>query len=86
METVAFTLPTLASSGMTRDDQSALLVNQATAVIVSAWLNHKNVVLQTGTAIPAIINNLQDTQGSQVISESELVSAINAVQAALRTI
>jgi hypothetical protein len=85
MESINFALPTVASSGMTRDDQNVLLVNQATAVIVSSWLSHKNVVLQTGTAMPGHLS-AGDVLSAQIVSEGELVSIINAVQGALRTV
>jgi len=58
---------------MSRNDQGALVVNQATAVIVSAWLEHCSVVTQAG----------HDT-GLFRIDHTELVNVVNAVQDALK--
>lgn len=37
---ITFVLPTLANAAMSKDDQGALIVNQATAVIVAAYLQY----------------------------------------------
>jgi hypothetical protein len=69
---VAFALPTLPTSDMSRDDQGALVVNQATAVIIAAWLEHATAMVQSGL-------------GGFSINSSELVGVINGVQDALRS-
>jgi len=63
-----FALPTLSSDDMSRDDQAALVVNQATAVIVAAYLEHASAVVAAGgsgfdvesNSLIAIINQVQD--------------------------
>jgi hypothetical protein len=72
--TVAFALPTLASNEMSKDDQGALIVNQATAAIVAAWLEHATAMVQSGTGT-----------GTFSVSAGELVNLVNDVQDALRT-
>jgi hypothetical protein len=72
--TVAFALPTLSSSDMTKDDQGALIVNQATAAIVAAWLEHATAMVQNGSS-----------SGAFTVTRAELVSLVNDVQEALRT-
>ncbi|HEX2102824.1 MAG TPA: hypothetical protein VHF51_04190 [Solirubrobacteraceae bacterium] len=70
---VVFALPTLTSGDMNRDDQAALVVNQATAVIVAAFLEHASAkVAASGST----------TAGT---SHAELMSLINDVQDALRS-
>ena len=72
-EPVSFALPTLASSDMTKDDQGALIVNQATAVIVAAWLEHCTAM------------RVQANLSAFDITLPGLVNAINDVQNALHT-
>jgi len=70
---VVFALPTLTSGDMSRDDQAALVVNQATAVIVAAFLEHASAkVAASGSLGPGT-------------SSGEVVSLINEVQDALRS-
>jgi hypothetical protein len=69
---VVFALPTLSLNDMSRDDQGALIVNQATAVIVAAYLEHASAVVATG-------------QNTFRVSQGELVSLVNNVQDALRS-
>ena len=64
---VVFALPTLASGDMSKDDQAALVVNQATAVIVAAYLEHRSAAMAAGqssevssTALPLIVNSVQE--------------------------
>jgi hypothetical protein len=71
---VAFALPTLPTSDMSRDDQGALVVNQATAVIVAAWLEHATAMVQSGVGTTTFS-----------INSAELVGVINGVQDALRS-
>jgi hypothetical protein len=68
---VVFTLPTLASGDMTKDDQAALIVNQATAVIVAAYLEHRSAAMAAG----------QSTE----VQSSSLPNIVNSVQEALRS-
>lgn len=66
-----FALPTLSSGDMSKDDQAALVVNQATAVIVAAYLEHASAVVASGNS------------GAD-ISSPGLITIINQVQDALR--
>jgi hypothetical protein len=66
-----FALPTLSAGDMPRDDQAALVVNQATAVIVAAYLEHASAVVASGNS------------GADVNSAG-LIVIINQVQDALR--
>ena len=72
--TVAFALPTLSSSDMSKDDQGALIVNQATAAIVAAYLEHATALVQGGSS-----------SGVFHITPAELPGLVNDVQEALRT-
>jgi hypothetical protein len=75
MTSINFAVPVLTSAQMARQDHIDLTVNQATAAIVCCWLEHQNAGVEKG-----LVNSLGLT------SSSELVSLINAVQGALRTI
>jgi hypothetical protein len=68
---VVFALPTVASGDMSKDDQAALVVNQATAVIVAAYLEHRSAAMAAG-------------QSSEVAT-STLTAIVNGVQEALRS-
>ena len=68
---VTFALPAVGSAAMSTADQQTLTVNQATAIIVSAWLQHATAVVQAGNA------------GFDV-NRIDLVQVIDSVQAALR--
>ncbi len=81
MEKVNFALPTLATAEMAKQDQIDLIVNQATAAIVCCYLEHMNAVIQ---AVPPGATNLGAYL--QVITSGELVSLINDVQGALKTV
>ena len=81
MDKVTFALPTLATTEMSRQDQIDLIVNQATAAIVCCYLEHMNAVIQ---AVPPTTAPL--SSHLQVLTSSELVSLINDVQGALRTV
>ena len=76
-DTVAFALPTLPTSDMSRDDQHLLIVNQATAAIVSAWLGHATALAQAG---------ITGATGQFTVTSAELIDLVNSVQAALRTV
>lgn len=67
---VQFALPTI--STMTRDDQHRLLLSQAVAVIISAYLDHAARVNQT------------NPDSAFRFTAAELVTLINDVQSALR--
>ena len=75
MQSVEFTLPTIDTAAMNRDDQGALLVNQATAVIVAAYLDYAAQGLQHGGA---------SLQSLFAINATELYDIINQVQDRLR--
>jgi hypothetical protein len=76
-DSVAFALPTLPTGSMSRDDQQALIVNQATAAIISAWLEHATALSEAG---------ITGNTGQFTVTSAELVSLINDVQGALRTV
>ena len=75
MQSITFALPTLTTAQMTRQDQNDILLNQATAAVVCCYLEHVNASM-AGQA-PGAFN---------FINQAELVSLINDVQAALRTV
>jgi hypothetical protein len=80
MQQVSFSLPSLATAQMAAQDQINVTVNQATAVIVCAYLEHLNKLTEV---IPP---SSQLTAHVSVMSTAELVSLINDVQTALRTV
>ena len=75
-DSVAFALPTVPSADMSRDDQGALIVNQATAVIVAAWLQHATGLVQAG---------ITGGTGQFTVTQQDVVSLVNDVQGALRS-
>ena len=77
-----FALPTIGTNEMSRNDQGALIVNQATAAIVSAHLNHTTESLK---AMIASNDYSAASLSGMRISESELVDLINSVQGALKS-
>ena len=79
MDQVTFAMPV--SSTMSRQDQIDLLVNQAAAVIISNYLLHLNTVINKAATLtyPYFANEA-------ILSPPELVTLINDVQGALRTI
>lgn len=80
MESVSFALPTIGTAAMTAQDQINVSVNQAAAVIVTAYLDHLN-------KLSAVIAPGSQSSGNlSVASQAELVSLINDVQASLRTV
>ena len=72
---VTFALPAVGSAAMSSTDQQALMVNQATAIIVSAWLQHATALAQAGIT----------GQGAFTVSRAELGLLIDQVQASLRS-
>jgi hypothetical protein len=78
MQSVTFAAPTLGTSAMSRQDQIDLIVNQATASIVCAYLEHMNTAINKGLAT--------STTQMAFITVTELGSLINTVQTSLRTV
>ncbi len=67
MSDVTFALPTLDNTEMTKNEQGALVVTQATAVIVAAFLDYagkkdKSIGVSTNEndSITELINNVQN--------------------------
>lgn len=73
MQGIRFAAPTLPTAQMARQDQIDMIVNQAAAVIVCAWLEHITAAMNKGTF-------------SGFISGAGLVQITNDVQAALHTL
>ena len=80
MQQVTFSLPTLATAQMTAQDQINVTVNQATAVIVRAYLEHLNKLTEV---VPP---GSQSAANISIMGAAELITLINDIQAALRTI
>jgi len=80
MQQVSFSLPTLATAQMTAQDQINVTVNQATAVIVCAYLEHLSKLTEI---VPP---GSQSTANVSIVGTTELVNLINDVQTALRTL
>ena len=78
---ITFALPTLDSSSMSRDDQSALIVNQATAIIVAAYLKHATEMAAHRVSVGGTAN----TSIAYLITAEELPGLINQVQDALKS-
>jgi len=78
---ITFALPTLDNSSMSRDDQSALIVNQATAVIVAAYLKHATEMAAHRVSVGGTAN----TSIAYLITADELPGLINQVQDALKS-
>ena len=77
---IQFVLPHIASSEMSRDDQGALLVNQATASIIDSYLTYSSAINEN---LVSNLHNLDDRAEQMRISPTELISLINNVQTAL---
>jgi len=78
---ISFVLPTLDSSSMSREDQAALIVNQATAVIVAAYLKHATEM----AAHRVSVGGTASTSVAYLITAEELPVLINQVQEALKS-
>jgi hypothetical protein len=65
---------------MTKADQMDIVLNQATAAIVCSYLEHMNKALDKGVAVSAT------GAGSAFFNQTELVSLINDIQTALRSV
>ena len=77
MDGVKFALPTLATGSMSKADQVDVLLNQATAVIICCYLEHMNKAME---------KDIGTTNGVNFINTTELVTLIDNVQAALKSI
>ncbi len=80
MESVTFALPQIPTAGMSAQDQRDILLNQSVSIIVTSFIDHLNklsLVITPGS---------QSTANVSVMSQAELVSLINDVQAALKSI
>jgi hypothetical protein len=73
MQSITFAVPTLTTAQMARQDQIDIVVNQAAAAIVCAWLEHITAAMNKGNF-------------GGFLTSASLVSTINDVQGALRTI
>ena len=80
MDQVSFSLPTLASAAMPMQDQINVSVNQAAAIVVTAYLEHLD---NLSRVIPP---GSQNSANQSVASQAELVSLINDVQTALKSV
>lgn len=78
MQNITFALPTLATGSMSKADQIDVLLNQATAAVVCCYLEHMNRAIDKGIAT--------SLSGSGFITPAELVSLINDVQSALKSV
>ena len=77
-----FALPSIGTDDMSRNDQGALIVNQATAVIVSAYLNYATSVYEN---LRSNLANADNRAEDLRITVAELPTLINNVQGALRS-
>ena len=94
MQSIKFAVPTLATAEMARQDQIDIVVNQA-AAIVCCYLEHRNTAINQGIRGATVASDVTNTAGGGAatiaaskgfISQAELVTLINSVQGALRTI
>jgi hypothetical protein len=76
---LTFILPSLSSADMAKDDQGALLVTQATAIIITAWLAQISASMQAQAAVG------NQSAGGWRINATDLETAINLVQNKLKT-
>ena len=77
MENFGFALPQI--SDMPKDEQGALLVNQAVAAIISAYLSHASAVYTADQTAGSGGNS------TFAFTQSELIGLINDVQNALKS-
>ena len=78
-----FALPTIGTSEMSRNDQGALIVNQATAAIVTSYLEyarHNYAVARNNGA-----GSAAEILEPYIIESSDLTTLINNVQTALKS-
>jgi len=95
MQSITFAVPVLATAQMTRQDQIDAQLNQATAAIVCCYLEHMNTAINKGISGATVATNVTNPAGGGAaaiassvgfITTAELVSLIDNVQGALRTI
>ena len=95
MQSITFAAPTLATAQMGTQDQIDIGVNQATAAIVCCYLEHMNTAITKGIAGATVASNTTNPAGGGAssiaasvgfISTAELITLINNVQGALRTV
>ena len=73
---IQFALPTVDNQGMSVENQSAIILNQAVAAITVAWINNQSAIGQ----------DVDDRDDFQVIPhEQDVVQFIKRVQEALKT-
>ena len=78
MESITFAVPSLGTSAMSKSDQMDIVLNQATAAIICCYFEHMNKALDKGLQTSTI--------GAAFFAQSELVTLINDVQAALKSV
>ena len=95
MQSISFAVPTLATAEMARQDQIDVQLNQAAAVIVCCYLEHMNTAINKGLPGATVASSTTNPAGGGAtaiansvgfLSPAELVSLIDGVQGALRTI
>lgn len=74
-----FVLPTLPTTGMSTDDQRGFLTNQATTVIVLAYLSY---LTELNRIVPPASTHVTHFG---IVTTEELVSLINEIQVAIST-
>ena len=80
-----FALPSIGTDAMSRNDQGALIVNQATAAIVSAYLKYAADVYDSTVNTGNLASNtIRGRIEEMLITASELTSLVDNVQSALR--
>jgi hypothetical protein len=80
MQSITFAVPTLTTTQMAKQDQIDILVNQATAAVVCCYLDHMNAAMGSSPT-----GDVPST-AVRFITTAELVTLINNVQTALRTV
>ncbi len=97
MNDTHFVLPTVGTADMSKDDQGALIVNQATAVIVKAYLENWAQTWSVLAYDPNWVdvykapllgfvdeNALQQARRETIMTPDKLEALINMVQSALK--
>ena len=84
MQSITFATPTLTAAQMNRQDQIDISVNQAVAAVVCCYLEHLNTAIEKG--ISGATSTSAGSSGTAFLTRSELVTLINDVQGALRTV
>ena len=79
MSNFTFDLPHISDADMSSDDQAALVINQATAMIVAAWLDH-------ATAVRSELVKRSVNDPRFEIVPDELPALIDAIQGALKSL